>query len=1170
MSRLELCLLGTPELCLEGKRLLLPTRKLLALVAYLALEGPTSRARLASLFWSEADEESARGNLRRELNRLRHTPLAQELKSERERLWLAEAEIDVAHFRARLREGRLKEALALWQGPLLAGLELAGAGGFEEWLQAERARLEEARHGALIQYAEGLEASGELRGALAARLELLLEDELQELHHREVMRLLYQIGEREAALERYERLKGLLQRELGLEPLPETRKLAERIRAAQVPLEPPPPPSPAAQVRLHPPLIGREREWQLLESARQSWMSVFVSGEPGVGKTRLMQEFAAYTGLPVAFNRGSPGDAGIPYATAARFIRSVLAQGPGLRLAPWARRELARLVPELEDAEIPPIQTPEQRLRLYEAYCAFAQTQTVFLEPFVTLVDDLQFFDSASNEMFAFETARAIERGARRLTLVAFRKDELSPELLRPMRAHIEAGMGIWIDLEPLSETDLLHLVRSLSGSSSAVRFTKRLYKATGGNPLFVLETLKALFEAGELQAGAEGWSTPYDRDTTDYHELPIPTSVREAATRRLNNLGEATRRLLEAASLVGDSFMLEELEGATALSEWESVGVLERTLQAGLIEREEARYRFHHELVRRSIAEGLSPERKSLLHLKLASNLERLGAPPARIAEHYEQGGSPQAAILWRIRAALAAARVYAHAKALEHYAKALLDGPDEDEAYRIRRERIRLWAILDEREAWAQEIEVLSDLASRLGQPSLEAEAALEWAAFDNASGHYAEALGRAEGVLRQPGLPPALSTRAQHQAGIALLSLGRLTEAEPRLRAALEAGPSSDPQALIQRGQIHMALCNCAMQRGALEEAERHTQAALELYRQAGHQRGEVEARSRQGLLAGLQGDTQGAIRTLEQAREEAQEIGERVLERVILLSLFKFQFESGDLEAALPNLERGLALAREPQDPRLEGIFLNNLGVVYRARGELGKALESFSRALESAETIGSAQHQVRRRLTLAENHLDLGSPERARPLIEAARELAEAGGLHEVQAWLLALLARCDLMEGHPEQVPSRLEPLLAANLADHNDHDRAAWLLGEAWLRLGEPRRALEAVRGRPALPAFRVRLLAVEIAAKEALGEGLEKDLQTAAEVLADSGVATLESFELCRILIRALQAAGQPEKARRLSQDSSRRLTQMVATLDGRPDLQQNFHKLYRDLLG
>lgn len=1161
MSPFELRLLGVPELRFEGQVFVLPTRKLLALVAYLALQGPASRARLADLFWGDSPEESARGNLRRELNRLRHTPLGARLQAEGEWLGLREVWCDAAEFQAQLGAGRLEEALALYRGSLLEGLELTGAAGFEEWLEAEREHLAQARREALTRRAEGLEAEGDLHGALATRLELLREDELQELHHREAMRLHALLGEREAALGRYERLREVLRRELGLEPLPQTRQLAERIRRAEALPPPPSPAPPVARVNLHPPLLGREREWQWLESAHRSWMTVFISGEPGVGKTRLMQEFAASTGLPVAHSRGSPGDAGIPYATAARFIRSVLALEPGLRLEPWARRELARFLPELGEVEHSPIHTPEERLRLFEAYCAFARAQTAFAEPFVTLVDDLQFFDGASNEMFAFETAQAARRGARRLTLVAFRKEELSPELERPIRAHVEAGLGLWIELTPLSETDLLRLVRSLSGSSGALRFTKRLYKATGGNPLFALETLKALLESGELRAGAEGWSTPYDQETSDYRELPLPATVREAARRRVAYLGEAARRLLEAASLAGDGFGLEELEGATALSGWESLEALERTLQAGLLEREGRGYRFHHELLRRSIQEDLSPERRCLLHLKLAANLERLGAPSARVAHHLEQGGRPQAAIPWRIRAAEAALRVYAHAEALEQYERALLDGPEGGEAFAIRKERARILALLDDRGAWEGEISALRELASGLGRPELEAEASLEWARFYNGSGRYALALEEAEKAL----ISPLLEARAQHQAGLALLSLGRLSEAEARLRAALETPP---PEGTPERGQIHFALCNCTLQRGDLEGARRQVEEAKEHFRRAGYRRGEVEARARMGLILGLSGRTPEAIALLEEAAAQAREMGERALERVTRLNLFKFLFESGRLEAALPHLERGLELAREPQDPRLAGIFLNNLGVVQRARGELGRALECFREALQIAEQMGIAQFRIRRRLTLAENYLDLGSPALAQPLLEAARKQAEESGLYEVEAWLLALLARCELMEGHPEAVLPRLSPLLGAELTDHNDRARAAWLLGTAWLRLGEPEKALRAVDDLEALPAFRVRLLAVALEARLSLGS--PGDLEAARGLLADPGVALLESFDLRRALVRALYATGQPEAARRLAQESSQRLSRIAATLAEYPELQASFLSLYQDLLG
>jgi hypothetical protein len=135
MSSLRLRLLGAPVVELAGRPLALPTRKLLGLLAYLALEGPTSRGKLAGLFWSEQDEATARGNLRRELNRLRHTPMATLLQTDRDLLQLGPVQTDVAAFRAHLQEGELEPALTLYRGPLLEGLELSGAAGFEEWLE---------------------------------------------------------------------------------------------------------------------------------------------------------------------------------------------------------------------------------------------------------------------------------------------------------------------------------------------------------------------------------------------------------------------------------------------------------------------------------------------------------------------------------------------------------------------------------------------------------------------------------------------------------------------------------------------------------------------------------------------------------------------------------------------------------------------------------------------------------------------------------------------------------------------------------------------------------------------------------------------------------------------------------------------------------------------------
>jgi tetratricopeptide (TPR) repeat protein len=906
-----------------------------------------------------------------------------------------------------------------------------------------------------------------------------------------------------------------------------------------------------------------------MEAAWAAGKALYLSGPPGVGKTRLMLEFAQSKG-PLLLLQGRPSDTGIPYAFHTRAIRQSLARFPSLELPPWVRREVSRLVPELEGEPPPPITSEGGKLRLLEA---ISEVIRALAQQGVTIIvaDDLQFVsDAASNEVAAYAMTRLLPEGVFH-PLTAFRREELDPLILKAILQQVERGQAVLIELEPLSETDLLRMVRAMSGSSGAIRFTQRLHQATGGNPLFVLETLKALFESGALQVGPEGWRTPYDQETEDYRELPLPASVREAVTRRLQGLGAAPRRLLEAASLAGDGFSLEELEGATALSEWESLEALEQALAANLLQQQGPAYAFSHDLVRRSIREGMGAQRRQLLHRKLAQSLERQSGNPARIAEHWEEGGKPQAAIPWRIRAAEAAVRVYAHREALKQYGKALADGAQGGVAFAIHAERARLWAGLDEREHQREELQTLSALAAQLGQGDLEAKATLAWAGFYNNSGRYPEALEQAEQALQHLQLSPLLTAQAHHQAGLALMMLGRLAEAEPRLEAALQAAlpQEPDPEALVQRGQLHLALCNCALQRGDLDSSEGHTEAALKLFRQAQHRRGEVEAWSRQGLLEGLRGRTQEAIHTLERAQTEAQAIGEPALERSILLNLFKFQFESGQLEAALPHLERGLMLAREPQDPRLEGIFLNNLGVVYRAKGELGKALESFRGALEIAERFGMAPMKIRRQITLAENYLDLGSVESARPLLQQAVQQVEASGLGELRPWLEAQQARCELMEGFPTAALARLEPWLNAGLADHNDQDRIAWLVGQARLALNQPQQALEAVAQRAALPAFRVRLLAVQLEARRVSGQPLQDDLAEAAELLEEPDVALLESLELRQAAIRALRQTGQAEQVRQAEQVLQAQLGRIAAGLEGYPGLKEAFTQLGAEFL-
>lgn len=1159
MSRLELRLLGPPELHLNGQKLVLPTRKLWAMVVYLAAQGrPVERGKLAGLLWDQADEERARGNLRQELYRLRGSPAEALLVVNPDTLALGGHASDLIETTRCLEQADWEGVLACFRGEFAAGLSVRGAPTFEDWLLLEREHWQGLWREAARKRAKELEAARPEEAQALLRC-LLEADPFQEDLQRTLLALTAQVEGAAAALGRYERYRALLQREFSLEPLPETLELVERLRRGQAP-----PPAPASeappsipQALEHPPLVGREREWEQMDAAWQTGKALYLSGPPGVGKTRLMLEFARSKGQFLLLE-GRPSDSGIPYAFHTRALRQTLSLLGATELPSWVRQEVSRLVPELAEAPPPPITSEEGKLRLLEAITEVIR-QLARAGVGIVVADDLQFVtDAASLEVSAYAMARVLpERLSYPIT--AFRGEELIPPIREAILQQVERGLAVLIELKPLAPEGVGALVRVLSGSEARL-FSRRLYNATGGNPLFALETLKELFASGDLRVEEGIWSTPYDEATEDYRELPLPRSVQAAVNRRVDRLGGAVRRLLEAASLAGEGFSLEELSGATALSDWEALEAAEVAVRASLLQQKPDGLGFAHDLLRRALQEGLSLERRKVLHRKLAETLARLDGAPTRVARHLEQAGRPKEAVPWRLKAAEAAQAIYANREALNQYDKALADGAEGPTAFEVHAARAELYRLLDEQEGWQEELRALEESAHSLGDPVLQARAALAGAKFERHTGRYGEALGRLEPLLQDPALPEVLRARAFFERGQTLLTLGRGDEAQKQLYQALRLEPSPlSPLA----AEAHLILSDQAMGQGDLAAGRRHAREALAAFQAEGDRRGKGMALRNLGRAVGIGGDTARAIQILEQALQEAVAAGDVVSQRHILLNLFKFEFETGALEAALRHLEQGRALLGNHPDPLQEGIFLNNLSVLQRMRGEFGLALETLQAALAVAERNGIAQGRARRRMSLVEYYLDLGRAEEALPLLGEAEAVIEGAGLDELRAWLQAQYARREVLTAQPEAALARLEPLLAGPFADAHDGARAAWTAGLAWLALGEPGKALETVERLevPPNPPFQARALAVRLEASALLEQDTPALIREAEALLAANTVRLLEALEL----YRAMSRAARPAQARKYRQAAAERCRKIAAGLEGFPEFRVGFLRRY-----
>jgi len=234
MSDLRVSLLGAPSIQVGRTKIETDTRKATALLAYLAVsEQPQRRATLAALLWPDNDEQKARGALRRTLSVLRTALGDRWLDAEGETIDLdrAHVRVDVTEFRGAVRSGRLDEAITLYRGDLLEGFSLRDSAAFDEWQAAEAETLRSEFANALAELTAIAERANDLPKAIEHGKRRLSVDPLHEPAHRDLMRLYARSGDRSAALRQYREAARLLDQELGVAPVAETRLLYEAIEA---------------------------------------------------------------------------------------------------------------------------------------------------------------------------------------------------------------------------------------------------------------------------------------------------------------------------------------------------------------------------------------------------------------------------------------------------------------------------------------------------------------------------------------------------------------------------------------------------------------------------------------------------------------------------------------------------------------------------------------------------------------------------------------------------------------------------------------------------------------------------------------------------------------------------------------------------------------------------
>lgn len=450
------------------------------------------------------------------------------------------------------------------------------------------------------------------------------------------------------------------------------------------------------------PLAGRVTELEklgaLLPRAEGEGRRVaLIAGEPGVGKSRLVREFAAGAAGSGALVLYGACDAAsrAPYGPFVEALDRLprVTEPDELRAAIGSGGELARLLPDLPGPSGQPqpvVADPDtERHRLH---LAVAETLAALSSrrPILLVIEDAHWADRPTLALIR-HLARAAWN-ARLLLLVTYRDESEPPELGELLADLRRAEEVVRIRLGGLTGAEVGELVAGAVGGDldpgrrpdpELAELIEAIHDLTAGNAFLVCELWRALAETGavEVVGGTVRVAAPLA-------ELGTPESVREVASQRLSRLAPATTELLELAAVAGPEFELAPIREAAGLPEPELLAALREAVESGMLEEVAGRglgFRFTHELVRRALYDRLSLLRRAELHLRVGEGLEATGSPSGRrlvdLARHFEAAadlGGAARAISYHRRAATGAAAALAYADAAAHLSAAVAIGID------------------------------------------------------------------------------------------------------------------------------------------------------------------------------------------------------------------------------------------------------------------------------------------------------------------------------------------------------------------------------------------------------------------------------------------------------------------------------------------------------------
>ncbi len=1016
-SILEIRLLGSPQLLLDGNAVEGLRRKNRALLFYLAAQnGQASREKLLAFFWPDYDRSAAQPILRTMIHEIRKY-LGGTFASDDRMVTLSPAAfIDIRDFSSALNSAPpdlriLSETLKLYAGDFLEGFSLSDSPQFDDWADSERERYRLMAMNGFARLARLQEGQRNYPAALESMQRALAFNPFQEELQRDTMRLLYLNGDRAGVIRQYETLRKLLDEEMGVPPMPESRALYDSIiKDAFVPLPAETtgqafPSGPSLDKPLLP-FLGREAELERLKGQLGSGKLILLEGEPGIGKTRLLTELIASQahGKPSALALQGISyelEQGLPYQPIVSAVRKLLAQHDWksifvqLNLEPIWLGELSRLLPEILSwfPSVPAPVAPADEPRLWEALLRFFRGLSRLWEVWFVL-DDLHWADAATIAWLGY-LIRNLSMPSLHL-LASSRPLDGQSNLTQLIRALKREDRLVHIQLSVLPESTIQKMASSLSQRYND-QLSDWLIKNTEGNPFFIMELVRYALGVGLLKKDGG-----LDEELLAFSPA-IPATIQNLIESRLLKLSENARRILHVSAVIGREFDFELVRQVSALPEADTLDAVEELQTAHLINPlPESCFAFDHYLTMQISLNDMNETRRLSIHRRVAEALESiyqddLDSVSGLIAYHFAGGKLPNRANAYAYRAGQYAANLAAWVEALAFYQQALeLEAAGE--------KRIPIFLAMGNAHfhkgdfaSATRDYQAAVELAQARHDLAFVEEAYLGVSLTLYPQARFTEAIEVAR-ELRRSG-PPELAICAEFIWGASLgVESAHPVEAEHNLREAerLLREREGSFVSKVTPVQIKYSLAGAYGQQGRSLEAIAEFREVLDIV-----ERGEGTLDVLRNIMLynnlayhlHLVGDP-SAMTYLEKGIKLAREKGSLSHLPYLYSTSGEIALAQGDLDAAEKYFGEGLLLAEQiPIPERIAGMTAN-LGLVAKQRGDTKLARKQLEAAMDLVQALGNHHLEVRIRIWLA----PLLTPKEARACLGSARSLAEQNGL----------------------------------------------------------------------------------------------------------------------------------------------------------------------------